>query len=116
MSFASKYNKGGRFGSIDLMGYGYVTLSALFEKTGDRVYVVQALMVNKKSKYGAHPVIVAAPDLLIDCPKHMMNDVESILDSSEDCELIRAGKVGFRPRPYRTKSGLQAFSVEWVDL
>ena len=113
MSFANKYNRGSKFGSIDFSKYHYEAIANL---DPERVYVLQAITINKKSKYGEHPIFVVAPDMLVDVPRHMMAIVKEILESPEDVEQIRAGKVGFRPRPFMTKSGNQSFGVEWVDV
>lgn len=116
MSFASKYNRNRKF-DVNTSGYGYKSLVDLFNESGeDKVYPVQAVYINTKSKFGDSPV-VATDGCFVNFPKHMLESAQEILSDPEAIADINNGKVGFKIYTYHdTKYNRNCFGVEWVDL
>lgn len=118
MSFAKKHNKGGVLFDINIEDFKFTTLKDLYENDAKAVYGVDGIFINNKSKYGSHPVIInTALDMLVDLPKHMLDDVKKILEDPEDVELIKSGKVGFSIEEYKDKNyGKTCYGVKWEDI
>lgn len=129
MAFSiKKYNRGGEF-AINTTGLEYFTLKELYDgiPTTDTTYVVGALYINTKSKFGDSPVAVVMrndevngeeiPGFCVNLPRHLVEDVREILSSDEAVEAINARKVGFTVRKYYSKAyERDNFSITWVDL
>lgn len=80
----------------------------------DTVHKVNALYINKKSKFGDSPVIVTDNEL-VNAPGHMLDTVLEILVDGESLSLINGGYVGFKIYAYTNEYG-EHFGVEWVDI
>lgn len=117
MSFASKYNKTGIKFDVDASGFDFVNLETLYKEHGEgRKYEIDALYINTKSEYGAHPVAVIEDlQLKADLPKHLKETAEEMLSDDEAIEAIRSGRAGFIIDPY-LKNGKQCYGVRWIDL
>ena len=113
MNILDKYNKKRFFEYDKTKEREYINLQNLFNLFGkDKVYVVHALFINKKSRFGDSPIIVTS-DFLINAPKHLLETVQEMMNDSEVVRLINARKVGFKIYSYRGKNGM-GYSVEWV--
>ena len=118
MSFASKHNKGSKF-NIDTEGWSeYRDLKSLYKENGaEHVYPIHGFYINRKSQFGDAPVIIC-DGYFVNCPKHMLEEVYSILASEEDIEAINGGYVGFTIRTYEAKNykNKKCYSIEFVDV
>lgn len=110
MSFANKRNKGSRF-NIDTSDFQFKKVRDL---ENDRVYPVHGV-VCFKTKYGDSPAAILS-DCFVNLPKHMADDIISILNDDEDVNAIKSGAVGLKRRDYTGKDGNQYTGVEWVDI
>lgn len=117
MSVTSKYNKGSVFNFSIPKDFEYESLADLFNNNGkEMVYKVNALYINKKSKFGDSP-IVATDNELVNLPKHMVDTVSDMMKDDELIEAVNKGKVGFTIYPYETKNTTGVcYSVSWVDI
>lgn len=111
MSFAKKYNHSTPRFAYDTAGKDFVKMSEL--EIG-KVYKVNAVWINKKSKFGDCPVI-GSDKFMVGIPKHMLNDVCNILADDEAVADISNGKVGFSVRTYEKNGGL-FFTISWEDI
>lgn len=116
MSFALKFNKGKKF-NIDTEGFEFVDRGELFDKDGEgMVYPLTAIFINKKSKYGDHPVF-ATNKFFVDAPGHMMETVNDILADADAISCINEGKVGFTLYEYTTIGYDDSFiGIRFVDV
>lgn len=117
MSFASKYNRSGAFSDVNIKGLIWMSLAeyAKAEGTGT-IHQLHALLINRRGKYGNQPVLVTDGHC-INGPKHLLKDVQAMLEDPEAIEAIRAGKAGFCIREYEASDyGRLCYSVAWVDL
>lgn len=119
MSFKfSNLNKGNKFTFKPEKDFSYISLKELLQiNKGDLevVYPVRALYVNKSSKFGPQG-LVALDECYVNLPKHMLEDVESIIDSEEAVEAVNAGQCGMKIRPYEDRNGRDQLSIDWVDI
>ena len=117
MSFASKHNKGSKF-NIDTEGWTeYRDLKTLYKENGaEFVYPLHGFYINKKSQFGHAPVIIS-DGYFVNCPAHMLDEVNSILADAEDIAAINNNSVGFKIRTYEAKNykNKKCYSVEFVD-
>lgn len=113
MNILDKYNKKPLFEYDKTKEREYTNLHNLYNHFGkDKVYVVHALFVNTKSRFGDSPIIVTS-DFMVNAPKHLLETVKQMMSDSELVKLINSRKVGFKVYSYRGKNG-SGFSVEWV--
>ena len=110
MSFATKRNKGSKF-NINTEGFEFKKLVQLKE---DTVYPVYGVTVFR-TRYGDSPAAILS-DCFVNLPKHMAEDIFSILEDDSDIADINAGKVGLKLRRYTGKDGNQYIGCEWVDI
>ena len=110
MSFATKRNKGSKF-NINTEGFQFKKLSQLVEGT---VYPVFGVTIFR-TKYGDSPTAILS-DCFLNLPKHMADDIFSILEDDQDITDINAGKVGLKLRRYTGKDGNEYIGCEWVDI
>lgn len=117
MGVASKYNKTNLFDFIIPKEFEYKSLADLFNDNGkDHIYLVKALYINKKSKFGESPVI-ATDSCLVNLPKHLVDIAKEMLKDDEFITAVNKERFGFKIYPYESKNfdGL-CYSVDWVDL
>lgn len=114
MSFGTKRSKGTVNFNVDVSGFEFKSLKDL--EVGS-IYKIDGLYINTKSKFGSHPVAIVADDkILVDLPKHLVEEVKDILSDAEDVADIKAGKCGFRVYEYTTDDGLVCRSINWMDI
>lgn len=115
MSFASRHNKVNRW-NINTQGFEYKKIKDLVTADGEDItYKVFGAMLHKGGKYGDSAAVILE-SCYVSLPTHMAGEVSEILDSTEDCEAIRAGKVGIEFYSYESKSGNICYGANWVDL
>lgn len=111
----TKYNKSGsKFTATINEDAQYITLKELFTEYGNKVHKVQLFFINKKSRYGDHPVIYTG-DWLVDIPKHMVDTFNAIYNDDKVIDDINNGRVGFNVVVY-TKNHRQCYTIEFVDI
>lgn len=127
MAFSiKKYNKGGKFG-ISTENLDYVKLKDLYSDYDDKIFVIGALYINTKSKFGENPVAVVMEidettgeeraAFCVNFPRHTLDDVQDIISSDEAVEAIKARKVGFSVREYYSKTyNTRAYGITWEDV
>ena len=114
-NFASKYNRGLGFTRKAVENAIYTNLKELFSKYGEEeMYVVQALYINTKGKYGDSPIALVLGDL-VNLPAHLTETVKEMLKDEDLIKAINEDKFGFTIYHYE-KDGKQGYSVNWVDI
>ena len=125
MSFATKYNRGGKFELNTKAFADYYSLEKLYKENGkDAVYKLGAIFINKKSKFGNSPTFAVIDDkytcggYFVNMPAHMLDDVNAILSDAEAIAEINAGAVGFIIETYEAgKYGNKVcYGIRFTDL
>lgn len=117
MSLATQLNKvhGNNPFKVDASKFDFINLESLYTKDGENArYKLLGAYINKKGRFGAEPVAIIE-GLKVNLPKHLLDDVQLILDSDEMIEAIIDGKLGFEIEPYDNARG-HFYSVHWIDL
>lgn len=91
--------------------FKYVKLAEISDK---KALTVRGLFINKKSKYGAHPVAVS-DECYIDLPKYSKGQVTDIMNDDEATQAINAGKVGIIREDYE-QDGVTYAGFKFVDI
>lgn len=116
MSFAKRHNKGGIDWGINTEGFEYMTREKLYKEAPDNIYTLRGIYINKKGKFGDHPVAIT-DNCFIDFPDYMTEEVQEIFKSEEDIADIKAGKVGFTIQEFTDKNfGKLCYGISWEDL
>jgi len=119
---AKKFNKQDLFEFKPPAGYEYKKLYEAVEiykglnpdSTDAPCFMVRALYINKKSKFGESPTI-ATNGFYINLPKHQLDTVKEIMSDEEAIDAINRGAVGIEIYDY-VKEGKTYQSVRWVDI
>lgn len=113
-SFAEKYNKQGIFG-VSTANLPYVKLETLFNENGaEKVYTLQAIYINTRSKFGDAPVAVIE-NAIVNLPSHMLKQAKDILADNEAIDAIKSGLAGFTVYSYPSH-GKTCYSIKFVDI
>ena len=113
MNILDKYNNKPIFEYDKTKDREFAKLQDLFTHFGkDKTYIVHALFINTKSRFGDSPVIVTS-DFMVNAPKHLLNTVKAMMVDGEVVKLINERKVAFKIYSYRGKNGT-GYSVEWI--
>ena len=125
MSFANKYNKGGKF-DLNVKAFtDYYSLEKLYTENGkDAVYKLGAVYINKKSKFGPAPTFAVVDSkftcggYFVNIPAYMLEQANEILTDAEAIAEINGGKVGFVIETYEAgKYGNKVcYGVRFTDL
>lgn len=111
----TKYNKtGSKFNTTISENARYINLKNLYEDYGNKVHKMKMFFINKKGKYGDHPVVYTG-EWLVDIPQHMTETFKQIYNDDETIDDINNGRVGFNVVSY-TKNHKQCYSIEFVDI
>lgn len=116
MGVASRFNRGKKFDFEIPKNFEYRSLHDLFNDNGENfVYKVNAIYINKKSKYGESPVIVTDNEL-VNLPKHLTDLAKEIIADKEAVEQINNGEFGFTIYTYETQNRKDlCYSVNFID-
>lgn len=115
MAILDKYNKKPVFNYDVTRKRDYTNLRELFDTFGeDKKYVVHALFINKKSRFGDAPIIVT-DRFMVNAPKHLLETVEEMMNDQELVDLVNERKVGFKIYEYQGRYG-NGYSVKWIEL
>lgn len=113
--FSSKYNKGVGFTRKAVENAVYTNLKELFSKYEEnKIYVVQALYINTKGKFGDSPVALVNGNL-VNLPSHLTDTVKEMIKDEPLVNAINEDLFGFKIYYYE-KNGKQGYSVNWVDI
>ncbi len=117
MSFGSKHAKSTVSFTFDYRQVShYTTLQELYAENGaTKVYVIRALYISNKGKYGPQPIITI-DDAFVNAPSHLIPAITEMMNDPEDVQSINEGKAGFRIRTYLSKSKNLCYSVDWMDV
>ena len=119
MSIASKYNHGVRFNVQLSAETPFKSLADLYNKNGaGYVYLLRALFINSKSRFGDAPVAVVGEGdnmVKVNLPRFMLDTVKQMLLDDEFIEAVNNKTVGLNIYPY-DKDGRTCFSVSWLDV
>lgn len=100
---------------VDSTKFDFINLESLYVKDGDNArYKLLGVYVNKKGRFGAEPVAII-DGFKVNLPKHLLDDVQLILDSDEMIQAIIDGQLGFEIEPYDNARG-HFFTIHWIDL
>lgn len=116
MSILNKYNKKAIFEYDKEVQRDYTSLKDLVELNGiEKQYIVEALFINTKSKFGEAPVIVSG-DWLVNAPKHLTDTVKHMQNDDDIVNLINKRLVVFTIYSYQDNNNVKRYSVEWMEL
>lgn len=114
MGVASKYNRGSKFIYKASESHQFESLVDLFNANGEgNVYTIKGFWINKKSKYGKHPVVVT-PECYIGLPQHLTEMFEEMLKDDEVINAVNNDLLGFTIYPY-TKNEKVFYSITLID-
>lgn len=114
MGIASKYNKA-KFDFKVPDDFKYNTKEELFMVNGSKkVYILNALYINHKGKFGDQPVYVTDKEL-VNGSSNEMEQANRMLGDDEFIEAVNNHKVGFTIYQYKNKYGTQ-YGINWIDL
>lgn len=117
-NFAAKNKTGSQFTYKLPQDAPYLSLSELLEANGDDMkttYIVRALYINTRSKYGAQPLAVL-DECYVNLPKHKLEDVSEFLTDPAAVQAINDGECAFRIREYQDRNSIDRLSIDWVNL
>lgn len=117
MSLATQLNKvhGNNPFKIDASKFDFINLESLYNKDGEGTsYKVLGVYINKKSKFGDAPVAII-DGFKVNLPKHLLDDIQIILDNDDMIQSIIDGHLGFQIEPYNNARG-HFYTIRWIDL
>ena len=124
-TFGEKYGKkvtAGQFKRLEEGGYPtYMNLEELYTAYGPaKKYKVEAIYINDKGKYGPRPSVrirdKAGKPVVVNFPKHKLEQTEDILEDTDAIADINAGKVGFVIYSYKGNDKVTYYSANWIDI
>lgn len=123
MGVASKMNKGGKFkfkfDEANKDKIVYINPEDLFKRDpeGKKPYIIKLMYINKKGKYGDAGAFANETEIL-NCPKHMTDDVKSWMNDDEIVAQCDEGKLGAIAYKYDTANDARGYSfgLRFVDL
>lgn len=111
----SQFNKRNQFQYDNELDRDYCKLSELVDCNGtDAIYIVEALFINTKSRYGDAPVLVTS-QWLVNAPAHLTDTVRQMIATPEIVDAINARQVAFKVYQYISNNRI-CFSVEWLTV
>lgn len=112
----NKANGNKKFDFTQFEGAKYTSLKDLYEENGsEKVYMLKALYINTKGKYGDSPVALIN-GYNVNLPNHLLDTINLFIDSLDMVEAINNNEVGFTIYKYTdNKYGKECYSVTWVD-
>jgi len=116
MGILNKYNKKPLFEYDNNKKREFAKLRDLvsIDGVGQKNYVVHALFINKKSRFGEEPIIVTENNM-VNAPRHLLDTVKDMREDEEVINLINNRMVAFKIYSYSGKNG-DGYSVEWIEL
>ena len=95
----------------------FYSLHDLYNQYGkENIYLLRALFINKKSKYGDSPVVVT-DDFLVNAPNHLTETVKAMIADGELVDAVNNGEIGFKIYTYTTKKyNGNFYGIEWIEI
>ena len=119
MGVANRMNRGGKFAfkfdESKKDEIKYLSPEDLFN-SGDK-FVVKLMFINKHGNYGDQPAL-ANEEAILNCPKHMLDDVKEFMNDDEIIAQCDDGKLAVEAYKYDTKNDKRGYSygLRWIDL
>ena len=113
----AELNGGGIDWGINTEGLPYKKLSELNQE-GE--YVVKGMFINRNKtekelkEYGASVVLIL-DGVLLSCPNHIENAVQSILDDPEKIAAVKNGKCAIGNFYTYESHGKTCYGFKWID-
>lgn len=117
MSLAAQLNRGHANNpfKVDSSKFDFINLESLYNKDGENTrYKVLGVYINKKGKFGPVPIAII-DGFKVNLPKHLLDDIQLILDNDDMIQSIIDGKLGFEIEPYQNARG-HFYTIRWIDL
>lgn len=95
----------------------FASLHDLFNQHGaDKVHLIKAMFINKKSRYGDSPILVTENEL-VNAPNHLTETVKAMIADGELVDAVNANRIGFKIYTYKTKKYNGTFyGIQWEEL
>lgn len=100
---------------VDATKFDFINLESLYNKDGENAsYKLLGVYINKKGRFGDEPVAII-DGFKVNLPKHLLEDVQLILDNDDMVQAVIDGHLGFEVEPYENARG-KFYSVHWIDF
>ena len=113
----AELNGGGIDWEIDSSEFPFKKISELDQKG---TYTVKGMFINKNKsekelkEFGASVVLILE-DVLLSCPNHYENAVQSILDDPEKVAAVKEGKCKIGNFYTYESHGKTCYAFKWID-
>ena len=113
----AELNGGGIDWGIESKDFPFKKVSELDQKG---TYVVKGMFINKNKsekelkEYGASVVLIL-DGVLLSCPNHYENAVQSILDDPEKVQAVKDGKCKIGDFYTYESHGKTCYAFKWID-
>lgn len=111
--FNEKYSHEKKF-TYDSSKNEFIELNELVNTHNMKEFPVRALFTYD-AKYGTRACVVT-DGFNVNVPKHLNDDVKSILSHDDEIAAINAGKCGFRVKYYIDSNNVQRISGNFFDM
>lgn len=114
----AELNGGGIDWGVDTEKMKYKKVSELDQS---KKYVVKGMFINRNKsekelkEYGASVVLIL-DDVLLSCPNHYENAVQSILDDPEKVAAVKAGKCIIGDFYTYESHSKTCYAFKWIDV
>lgn len=124
MSLFSKLNKNSAFAEVNTKDFTFVSPKDMYLEVGSEPFTINGVYLDKKSsKFGTQAVaILSEYNKLLNLPSYLVEDVQTILESQDMIDEIKASKVKISLTQYTNDYSKQKdgsikhfYSVTWVD-
>ena len=93
----------------------FTSLKDLYKANGeDATYDIEAIFINKKSKFGDAPVFYI-DGYMVNIPQHQTEEVKQMIQDEEFVNAINQRQIGFKPYEFENKQGQTGYSYELVE-
>lgn len=92
----------------------FTNLQQLNERFPKQTFVIHAMFINKKSRFGDSPVLVI-DDYSVNLPHHTTETVKAMIQDVELVEAVNQRRIGFTIYTYQGAHGI-GYSINWVEL
>lgn len=116
MSVLAKYQENNlpRFNFDNNKVREFTNLQQLDEHFPQQTFVIHAMFINKKSRYGDSPVLILN-DHSVNLPHHTTETVKAMIQDVELVEAVNQRRIGFTIYTYQGAHGI-GYSINWVEL
>lgn len=93
----------------------FISLKDLYKANGETSYTIEAIFINKKSKFGDAPVFYI-DNYMVNIPQHQLDDATDMIQDEEMVNAINQRLIGFKPYEFENKQKQKGYSYELVDM